>query len=301
MAFDLTQPYASVEGADGFQAYLQSGTLWSRNPPYGAVTLTSYAGQYNSVTVAISAASFATASPPIAAGYLLVDPVTKVPYGFSNGTNSPTAVGVAPQPFTETTWAARGTPTSGNIKLVTDVGPVPWLARGDGTNWLALGGRFVLAQLPGSIAAPYATVTGSTGANFTLSGGAITVPAGLLRVGSQMFIEGLVNKRGVNGAATFRIRIGTTGTFNTDAQAYAVVLPTSPDSQQATVDIRCIFSASGFTTTYQSGRNAQFTALFQDVTGNVSLSTAMIVAPMFNNGNVADNIDLIGFTVMVQQ
>lgn len=42
MPFVGTLPYASVESADGFQANLQGGVLYSRNPPFAVVTIPPY-------------------------------------------------------------------------------------------------------------------------------------------------------------------------------------------------------------------------------------------------------------------
>ena len=59
MAFVITQPYATVENADGTQYFLQSGVLYSSQPPYAAATLSlfhlSAQVYYNLLTGAFSA------------------------------------------------------------------------------------------------------------------------------------------------------------------------------------------------------------------------------------------------------
>jgi hypothetical protein len=66
VAFNITQPYATVENADGTQYFLQSGVLYSAQPPYAVATLSlfplSSQVTYNSTTGAVG--TLFRAAPP---------------------------------------------------------------------------------------------------------------------------------------------------------------------------------------------------------------------------------------------
>ncbi|SEO77990.1 hypothetical protein [Nitrosovibrio sp. Nv6] len=209
-------------------------------------------------------------------------------------------------PILTYTWATRpnySTSTAGTVINISDVGGEAgsfWKATSAG--WIPLNGQVKLAGDQGSIAAPVATITGSTGALFNLSGGfgSLVIPAKMLIPGhSALRLRALFYRRGANATATATIYIGTTGT-SADPRAYFLSL-TATDLQQNRADAETVVATAttACTTAWLAPQQQTITAA-SDLTTNINTDAAMTVSIGVATASALDSFDLISYSVVLE-
>lgn len=202
------------------------------------------------------------------------------------------------------TWANR--PTSapvGAMALLTAVGSVDrayfvW----DGSNWLPNEGILLIKQGAGTRASPVATVAGSGSATaaFLAVPSEIILPAGLMIAArSQLWIKYLVRKRGTGGTWDLSSRLGSnsgqsasnntvmtnTGLTNLNNQDFRQFAEVWPNTQ------------TSFMTPNFLGFNGQGTGAVVERATNFDMSLVNYVTFSVQNGNAADNFDLLAYSV----
>jgi hypothetical protein len=156
------------------------------------------------------------------------------------------------------TWAARGTATNGALKWITDHGPTPWLARGDGTYWVA-----VAPTLIGVDIVP-ATGPGDTTENALK---VLTFQPGILRAGRLLRIWALGGKTNTSNAGSQnRLKIGTNGS-PADTTLHS---PTAMTSGQQSIPLNATFAITSATQLRRFGNQNATVADFS----NAGVSTA---------------------------
>lgn len=169
----------------------------------------------------------------------------------------------------------------------------------DGTNWNPVGGGALLYQKSGSVASPLATISGTTAASFSISGGDPTIPLGLLRATSKIHVEALVKKNGANATANLQALVGTADT-SADASMGTQVITIGDGStarlfQDGWFSSTTNFIGLGTSVPNQSNSNATFT----DRSTNVNTAAVMFVSFRITSGNASDTYDLLAVSVVV--
>lgn len=200
------------------------------------------------------------------------------------------------------TWATRpnySTTDAGTVISISDVGGSSgsfWKATSGG--WVPLNGSVVLASNWGSLAAPVATQTGSTGALFVPTGGAgsLVIPATMLITSrSALEIEAMHRRRGATATAILSIYLGTAGTV-ADSKVFDLsVAATNNQDNRPAVTV-------GFTTGVATISNwlapgSANASAYADKTTNINIAAAMKISFGISAANAADAFDLVGYTV----
>lgn len=203
------------------------------------------------------------------------------------------------------TWNTRPnafTSAAGTIINILDVGGQAgsfWKATSAG--WVPFNGTVKLASKQGSVASPVASITGSTGALFTVNGGAgsVVVPATMLIPGRSLLrVAVLFHRRGANANAIVRIYLGTTGTA---ADATAFSLNFAGNLQQARTDLEIgAATSSSLTSTFWLAPGASAPNAFSTMTTNINTDAAMTLSIGIASANALDSFDLIGYSVVLE-
>lgn len=179
----------------------------------------------------------------------------------------------------------------GATAVVTDIGKAackvtPNLAK---TRWIPVGGRHRLMQYAGSLASPVGTWS-STG-KWTPSGGDVSIPGTVLAAGDMLPTELLVRHRGTAGTTSFRIRIGTTGTYATDSMLLDDSTSSS-DLRENRLKISCTITTDAIMTTAYSG-TGQVTNASRDRNTNWDIAAAMYLIIECGGITAGDYLDII--------
>ena len=203
-------------------------------------------------------------------------------------------------------WANRPAAASvpGQTVRFTDVGSSAagshWVS--DGTNWRPVGGRVLLASQSGSVAVPVSSVTGTTGSMFTLPGGNVKVPAGMIVPGAASFvIKPTVRRIGANATGNFNIAIGTTQSA-ADSNLLAIGMAATTNLDYAP-DCRIFVSTTGVitSTAYLQTGGAFTGGSTIDRSANFNTGSDMWVTFYTSSANAADAFQILGFTVELLQ
>lgn len=187
--------------------------------------------------------------------------------------------------------------STGMIYAVTDFPGSP-LFKSNGTRWFPVGGSVVTYQKSGSLAAPLATITASTAAQFSIAGGFPVIPAGILAAHSMVRVTGFIRKNGANATAVASVRMGTAGTTGDSAILGNTI--TNVDNRQfwffadTFFSSATVFDAPGF----MVPNNFQ-TAAIVDRTTNVNTAAAMTISLDISSANASDSFDLVSLQVVL--
>lgn len=206
-------------------------------------------------------------------------------------------------PF-RTTWAGRpavGLVPTGTEIVVSDYGYQKWVS--DGTYWRPAQGSALIAQKHGTATAPVAVLSATTAGVFTLPGGKIAIPAGMITPHSRLAGMALMKKVGGTASAYFGIRFGTTGT-SADSLVGGItsyIYHGSEVSVNTSARIGDI-ALNSFTSmiTIGDGVTAAVTGTSVLQSANLDHSAGQFVSFVVTSGNVADVYNLLGYTVTLE-
>lgn len=206
-------------------------------------------------------------------------------------------------PF-RTTWAGRpavGLVPAGTELQVTDYANQKFIS--DGTYWRPAQGRALIAQKHGTATAPVAVLSATTAGVFTLPGGKIAIPAGMITPHSRLAGMALMRKIGATASAYFGIRFGTTGT-SADSLVGGItsyIYHGSEVSVNTSARIGDI-ALNSFTSmnTLGDGVTAAVTGTSVLQSANLDHSAGQFVSFVVTSGNVADVYNLLGYTVTLE-
>ncbi len=166
----------------------------------------------------------------------------------------------------------------------------------NGTVWKPSSGRLTIAHEQGLMASPIATITGSTGAQFTLPGGNVQIPANLIKEDYRVEVESQVIRTGATATANANVRIGTAGT-TADSRMGARSLAATTLTSLRSFDFAA-FSTSTTAAVATVGQQINSGATtMADITTNINTAALMYVSFDISASNVADTFDLIGYRV----
>ena len=221
----------------------------------------------------------------------------------TGGIESLTAGGQVISPYASFTWAGKPAVAAWPVGvpiIVTDVGGPAgsqWVT--DGSNWLPANGRVVLASRSGSIAAPVATLTGTTTGKFTLPAN-IVLPAGILMPGkSKVEVIAALRKTGTAATVQFAATLGTANS-TVDAALIATTSGAGTNSDVIINPLAAPSSTSSITTSSWSSIGTTGTANFIDRTTNINTALDMFVNLAVFSGNVADTYSLLSYEVAIK-
>jgi hypothetical protein len=205
------------------------------------------------------------------------------------------------------TWDNRRNPfttPAGTVMNITDVGgPGGSLWKATSKGWVPLGGSVLLAQAWGTLSAPVATISGSTGKLFVPSGsvGSLLIPAKMLiATRSSLRISCVFHRRGATATAGGRIYFGTAGTTS-DSAVYNLTYGAS-DWLQARVDVAAVASIEVLSTNWLSAGNTGTLSTpppVQIFEKNIDLDADMTISFGIEpaTASASDAFDLIGYSV----
>lgn len=200
------------------------------------------------------------------------------------------------------TWANRPDATLyglGHILPVSDVGQNGSFWFSNGTNWVR-DSDLLLVHDSGSLAAPIATISGTTAALFTLPLGNIKIPANMLIAGrSQVYVEHFIVRVGANATADSRDYFGTANSSSDQAIRVNTLNATDNFSDWC-------FSGCTLATTTSITRlnvhtlNADVASGMSDVSSNINSAADMYINIGITTANASDSFKLIGYSVRVR-
>lgn len=187
--------------------------------------------------------------------------------------------------------------STGAVYNVSNANNTLW--KSDGTNWRPVGGCALIYRKSGSLASPIATISASTAARFSISGGNPTIPANMLLSGtSRINVRALVRKNGANGTWNLNARLGTA-----DSTADQLLQQSSEtnvnDRQHYIFTDAFVSGAAAFTPTNFLVPNSPGTTAATDKTGNFSVASANLVSFDISAANASDSFDLVSASVEV--
>jgi hypothetical protein len=201
------------------------------------------------------------------------------------------------------TWATKpaiANWTAHKPILLTDLGPGGSIWWHNGVNWAVQGGSYVHRWGVGSKAAPHVSLTGVVTSLFTMPGGAITIPAGLLVPGrSRIIVSVQLRKSGAAGTTTFWVYLGTTGTYASDsALGRFSSIVASGASIWYEAETR-IFSSTGHVNVYGAPVNTLLGDSYLDQTASVNTAALMYLSFGISGANAADTMQILGYEVVI--
>lgn len=206
-------------------------------------------------------------------------------------------------PF-RTTWANRpavGLVPAGTELQVTDYGNQKWVS--DGTYWRPAQGRALIAQKHGTTSAPIAVLSATTAGVFTIPGGQIVVPAGMIIPQSRVSIMALMRKTGATSSCFFGVRLGIAGTFS-DSLVGGLVSNTGNGAEvsintSARIGDPISNTFLSMNTLGDGSTFAPTNALLVQTT-NVDNSVDQFVSMIIANGNTSDTYNLLSCVVVLE-
>ncbi|MHB8622074.1 MAG: hypothetical protein ACYC9J_00430 [Sulfuricaulis sp.] len=197
------------------------------------------------------------------------------------------------------TWATKPTVANWpkfNPIFITDVGASGSLWHNDGTYWVPVCGSVSLASSCGSAATPLVSMTGTTGALFTIPGGNTVIPANMIIVQrTQLVIEALLRRVGTNGTSIWVGYVGTSGT-SADSGILVSGVPASNDG-----DFRASligqFPSSGVMTINGEPTNTNNANYTSDKNSYMNTAAAMQITLGVLSANALDTFQLISYSV----
>lgn len=201
------------------------------------------------------------------------------------------------------TWATKPA-AAGNTGLVirvTDVGPGAgsyWVS--DGTYWRPLNGSVMLANVMGSLAAPVATLTSTTGSKFTLPAD-IVIPAAMMIPGQCMLdIWGLIHRDNNTATAIAQVHLGT-GNTTSDNGAMGLSMAATDNIDVIAGPMVSVATATTYLTTNYLSRQSSGTAVFLDKTSAFNTASANYVNFAIGSANASDTFLLLAYSVTLRQ
>jgi len=205
--------------------------------------------------------------------------------------------------FTDT-WANRPAANSvpiGTEFIATDYSYQKWVS--DGTYWRPAQGRALLKNLFGLLAAggQIAQLSGISSGIFTIPGGC-KIPAGMIIPHSRLFVQADGYKTGANGAANWRIFLGTTNSTADSQMTTFNILNTNGINAVGSGAARI-----GTATDRYNSRNWQGEGLtagsntsMSDRLGNVNTNADMWVNVGVTDANTADVFNLVTLQIVLE-
>lgn len=184
--------------------------------------------------------------------------------------------------------------SAGTTACVTDIGKsvimvTPNAAK---TRWIPQNGRATIYAASGDFGAPINSWAGTTG-KFSPSGGDITIPASVLGAGDKIVSNGYLKKVGANATAVYNVRIGTTGTYNTDSQISNDTIAITDNRQKWEYGIGTFADATSMGVTNWNIQGQQNTAPGADRATNIDTAAAMYVIIEVTSIHASDTVQLI--------
>lgn len=192
-------------------------------------------------------------------------------------------------------------PTLGAVWVAADLNYTEWIGKvnpAGGVMWAPRGGLQTLYQRCGTVSAPLTSMTGSTSGSFSIPGGNVKIPAGLLVAGvSQVHVWAAIHKAGIGGSAGYNVRLGINGTTSDNMVANITSgsssVDTIPDAY-AKVGAATTFTAQGASAP-QTGN----TAGLADRTTQFNVASDTFVSLDMSAGNSGDTHGLVALAVQL--
>lgn len=205
-------------------------------------------------------------------------------------------------PF-RTTWAGRpavGLVPAGTELQVTDYANQKWI--NDGASWRPAQGRALVKNIFGTIATPLAVITGVTAGAFSLPGGNIRIPAGMIAPNSRVIVSHTARRTTSAATANLVCYLGTagnqadTGIVSQNLAATAnldIVACSGARFGTSKTTMVCSNYLSEYTTTTGAG-------VATDRTFNVNTDADMFVSFGVISANIADSFGLVSYSVSLE-
>jgi hypothetical protein len=166
----------------------------------------------------------------------------------------------------------------------------------------AIGQRSVtLAKLWGTIASPVATLTGTTGALFTLPS-AIAIPANTIGDYDHIHVRARCKRTGANATGQFEVQLGT-GAAGSDS-LFGRVSINATDGHVGALETQAFFNTSA-TIFLSNGTvapmNTTSGTTFIDRNTNVNRGSVMYVTFGMSSANALDSFALLGYHITLER
>lgn len=240
-------------------------------------------------------AALASAGYPVPEGVFLVDPLSGLVYGQSDGQGGYEPIGSSGNFLGDFTWAAR---PLADVSVGDTIGILGWhganYGRFNGVDydpigeWVLYGRVSAKASSKFTDIAPELTVTANTA--FAPVGGAFTIPAGVLAgADRRLSVMGVTHRRGASpSSATNRVYLGTAGTVADSLLASGTLSNTDGRQSKLLFDAWFPTATSGVADVLVStGTN-----LVDAFSTNINTAAQMFVTFAVQHDNAADGFSL---------
>lgn len=190
----------------------------------------------------------------------------------------------------------------GGQVYVSDIGVNGSVWRSDGTLWNPVDQIIILARASSALATPLATLSGVTAGIFTLPAGQIIIPAGLLRVGSLLEVEGIFRKNGTTATCSATIRLEAAPYLGTANGANLVqrTMANVNGGFSRNTSRNFILSSTSLLTTATGATNVDLSSSsIAERTSTIDMTVEQQVKFTIESGNASDTYNLIGYEVRV--
>jgi hypothetical protein len=204
------------------------------------------------------------------------------------------------------TWSGKPSASSvlaGTQIRITDVGISSagslWFS--DGTNYRPAGGSVSLYKRSGPTTSPLASLTpaGANNTAFSLPGGPVTIPAGLIVANGSLWVQGLSRRTPTNDAVLITFRLGTSGTPTSNASVGSSYF--GNNGQTNPLLLRATFSSSS-TCTVNGNTNDPFNQGFiTEKTTLIDTTSAMTLSVLMETSGTTDTYEIYDLHVWVEQ
>ena len=202
------------------------------------------------------------------------------------------------------TWATRQAASSvmaGTELQVTDYANQKFIS--DGTYWRPAQGMALIAQRHGTLTTPISVLSATTSGVFTIPGGQIVIPAGMIVPNSRICVAGLFRKTGATANVFFGVKLGTAGNVD-DSLVCGLTSGISSGSEVTVYSSARVGDpiANNFVTLYTIGDGSTTFSTNSTQTRNVNVDHAadQFLSLYVASGNIADTYNLISYVVWLE-
>lgn len=161
-------------------------------------------------------------------------------------------------------------------------------------------GRIPIVSVSGSIASPIATLTGTTGAAFTLPA-AIKIPAGSIVKNSRVCVSMHIKRSGANATGLCEVLLGTSNTTSDSLLGRTTINAT--DGHVGWVFACGLFGTSNtsfISTGTSAPQSSSAGAATLDRSTNINTAADMYINLGMSSTNALDTFNLLAYTVWLE-